>query len=73
MTPDPFEQGLSPNLYERKNIMLNLLIILVVCTLVYRIIFSNSKPKMVRIPHYENYIVESDGIITMSKKIDIRV
>ena len=53
--------------------MLTLLIISVVCTLVYRIIFSNSKPKMVMIPHYENYIVESDGIITMSKKIDIRV
>lgn len=53
--------------------MLTLLIISVVCTIVYRIIFSNSEPKMVRIPHYENYVVESDGVITMSKKIDIRV
>jgi hypothetical protein len=41
--------------------------------LAYRIIFSNSEVKTVRIPHYENYIVEADGIITMSKKIDIRV
>lgn len=53
--------------------MLTLLIISVVCTLVYRIIFSNSKPQRVRIPHYENYTVEADGIITMSKKIDIRI
>ena len=59
--------------FMKGNIMLNLLIISAVCTLVYRIIFSNSEPKMVRIPHYENYIVESNGIITMSKKIDIRV
>ena len=53
--------------------MLTLLIISVVCTLAYRIIFSNSEAKVVRIPCYENYIVEPDGIITMSKKINIRV
>lgn len=53
--------------------MLTLLIILVVCYLDYRLIFSKPKLKMVRIPYYENYIIESDGIITMLKKIDIVV